>query len=158
MPTRNYFESARLTHDDMSHPSPGLNELARNIVAHESGGESDSGAAAAAIEVACERLNHELVDMLGTGGLSALFTRALRLAQREHPVLAEVGISGEPAPSFSDLSRSLATKTDEEASAAATGILAHAIGLLVMLVGEELGLQPIRKLWPHTTSVREIDQ
>jgi len=142
----------------MSHPSPRLVEVAQSIVEHESGWESDPAASAAAAEGACRRLSDDLVDMLGSGGLSALFTRALNLARREHPALAEVGVSGESAAIYTNLTRSLTRSTDEEASAAATGVLAHVIGLLVMLLGEELGLQPIRKLWPHTQSVREIDE
>jgi hypothetical protein len=32
------------------------------------------------------------------------------------------------------------------------------LGLLVMLLGEELGMKPIRQLWPRATTVREIEE
>ena len=51
--------------------------------------------------------------------------------------------------SCASLAAALATGSDEEAAAAATSVLAHLLGLLVALLGEEVGLQPVRKLWPH---------
>jgi hypothetical protein len=32
------------------------------------------------------------------------------------------------------------------------------LGLLVTLLGEDLGMKPIRKLWPRATSARETDE
>jgi hypothetical protein len=142
----------------MTHPSPEIVELARRIVEHEAGGSPDPAASAAAVETACRRLKDHLVDILGSGGISALFRRALHLAQREQPVLAGVAVSGEPAKCFTGLAESLVASTDEEATAAATTLLMHLFSLLVMLLGEELGMKPIRKLWPQATSVREIDE
>jgi hypothetical protein len=145
----------------MALPSSDLVELARRIVVQEAGGSPDPpdpAASAAAVETACRKLKDELVDLLGLGGISALLRRALHLAQREQPLLAEVALSGEPAECFIGLAESLAASTDESAAAAAGTVLAHMLDLLVMLLGEELGMKPIRKLWPHATSAREIDE
>jgi len=142
----------------MAPPSPKLVELARRIVEQEAGGSPDSAASAAAVETACRRLNDQLVDLLGSGGVSALLRRALHLAQREHPLLAEVAMSGEPAACFTGLAESLAASTEEEATAAAATVLTHMLDLLVMLLGEELGMKPIRKLWTRATTAREIDE
>ncbi len=141
----------------MAHPSPKLVELARRIVEHEAGGY-DPSASAAAVETACGRLKDHLVDVLGTGGVSALFGRTLHLAQREQPLLAKVAVSGEAGARFTGLTESLAARTDEEAAAAAATILAHMFDLLVMLLGEELGMKPVRKLWPRETSVKETHE
>lgn len=141
----------------MAQPSPKLVELARRIVEHEGGG-SDPSASAAAVETACGRLNDHLVDVLGSGGASAVLRRALHLAQREQPLLAEVTVSGEPAACFTGLAESLAARTDEEATAAAVSVLACVLELLVILLGEELGMNPVRKLWPRETSVKEADE
>jgi hypothetical protein len=142
----------------MATASPKQVELARRIVAQEAAGSSDPAASAAAVEAACRRLKDHLVDLLGAGGVSALLRRALHLAKREQPLLAEVAVSGEPAECFIGLAGSLAASTDEAATAAAATVLAHMLGLLVMLLGEELGMKPIRKLWPQATSGREIDE
>jgi hypothetical protein len=135
-----------------------LVELARRIVEQEAGGSPDPASSAAAVETACRRLRDELVDLLGSGGVSALLRRALHLAQREQPLLAGVAVSGEPAACFTSLTESLAASTCEEATTAAATVLTHMLDLLVMLLGEDLGMQPIRKLWPQATSAKEIDQ
>ena len=141
----------------MAHPSPKLVELARWIVEHEAGGSPDPAAAAVAVETACQRLTDHLVDLLGAGGVSALFKRALHLAQREQPLLAGVAASGESSACFTDLTESFAASTEEEATAAAATLLSHMLDLLVMLLGEELGMKPIRKNWPQATHVRETE-
>jgi hypothetical protein len=68
----------------MAQPSTKLVELARRIVEHEAG-QSDPSASAAAVETACRKLKDQLVDLLGSGGVSAVLGRALHLAQREQP-------------------------------------------------------------------------
>jgi hypothetical protein len=142
----------------MAPPSPKLVDLAQRIVEQEADGSPDPAASAAAVETACRRLKDHLVDLLGSGGVSALLRRALHLAQREQPLLAGVAVSGESAACFIGLEESLAASTEEEATAAAATVLTHMLDLLVMLLGEELGMKPIRKLWPHATTAREIDE
>lgn len=142
----------------MAHPSPKLVELARQIVEQEAGGSSDPAAAAAAVENACHRVSNHLVDLLGSGGVGALFGRALHLAQREQPLLAGVAMSVEPGACFSGLAESLAAGTEEGAKAAAATILTYMLDLLVMLLGEELGMKPVRKLWPQAISAVETHE
>jgi hypothetical protein len=141
----------------MTDPSPRRSELARRIVEHEAGGSSDPAGSAAALETACRRLKVHLVDLLGSGGVAALLRRALHLAQREQPLLSGVAVSAEPGACFTGLTESLAASTDEEAAAATAAVLTQLFDLLVMLLGEELGMQPIRKFWPQATRDREID-
>jgi hypothetical protein len=136
---------------------PNLVELARRIVEHEAGG-SDPSASAAAVEIACRRLKDHLVDVLGTGGVSAVLGRALHLAQREQPLLAKVSVSRQPGACFVGLAESLPANTDKEATAAATAVLAHTLDLLVILLGQELGMKPVQKLWPRETGVKETDE
>jgi len=141
----------------MAHPSSELVALARRIVEQEAGESRDPAALAAAVEAACRRLRDQLAELLGSGGVSALVRRALHLAQRQQPLLAGVAVSGEPAACFTGLTESLAASTEEEAAAAAATVLSHMLDLLVMLLGEELGLQPVHKLWPRATTPRETD-
>ena len=135
----------------MAHPSPELVELARRIVDQEAGGSPDPAASAAAVEGACRRLSDHLVALLGSGGVSAWLGRGLHLAQREQPLLAEVALDRDSAGCFTGLAESLSASTEEEASAAATTVLTHILDVLVMLLGEELGMKPIRKIWPQAT-------
>lgn len=142
----------------MAQTSPELVELARRILEHEGGGSSDPAASVAAADRACRRLKDHLLDLLGSEGVYALLRRALHLAEREQPLLAEVAVSREPATCFINLAESLAASTDEEAAAAASSILTHVLDLLVMLFGRELGMKPVRKLWPQAINGREIDK
>jgi hypothetical protein len=141
----------------MDQPSPKILELARRIVEHEAG-QSNPSASAAAVETACRKLKGQLVGVLGAGGASAVLGRALHLAKREQPLLAEVAVSGEPGACFSGLADSLPADTDEEAITAATALLAHTLDLLVTLLGDDLGAKPIQRLWPQQISVKETDE
>lgn len=133
----------------MAQPPPEVLDLAHRLLRHETGGSPNPAAAAAAVDAACGRLKHELADVLGAGGVAALLGRALHLAKRERPLLAAASFDPESSSCFTGLAAALAAGTDEEASAAAASVLAHLLGLLVALLGEELGLKPVRKLWPH---------
>lgn len=142
----------------MAHHPPYVGELARRLVEHEAGGSPAPSASVAAAEAACRRLKDDLIDLLGRGGVSALMGRALNLAKRERPLLAGVTLNTESSSCFTGLPEALAASTDEEAAVASSSVLAHLIGLLVTLLGEDLGMQPVRKLWPNVVSnFREID-
>jgi hypothetical protein len=140
----------------MAQPSPKLAELARRIIEDEADGSSDPPASAAAVEAACRRLTDHLVDLLGSGGVSAMLRRALHLAQRGQPLLAGVAVNAEPDACYTGLAESLAARTEAEATTAAATVLAHVLELLVVLLGEDLGMKPVHKLWPRAT--REIDE
>jgi hypothetical protein len=142
----------------MAPTSRRLVELARRIVEQEAGGSSDPAASAAAVDTACLRLTNHMVDPLGSGGVTALLRRALHLAQREQPLLAGVAVSAEPDACYSGLAESLAARTEAEATAAAATVLAHVLDLLVVLLGEDLGMKPVHKLWPRATSARRTDE
>jgi hypothetical protein len=142
----------------VAHPPPEIGELARCVVRHEAGDSSAPAASAASVEMACRRLKGELTDLLGSGGIAALMGRALHLAKRDNPLLADVTVQTEASSCFSGLPKALASGTDEEAAAASASVLAHLFGLLALLLGEELGMQPVRRLWPDVASnFREID-
>lgn len=142
----------------MAHPSPKLAEVARRIVEQEAGGSSDPAAAAAAVETACQRLQDHLVDLLGSGGVVVLMSRALHVAQREQPLLAGASVNRESGTCFSGLAESFAAATEAQATSAATAVLTCVFELLVMLLGEELGMKPVRKLWPQAVRGAETQE
>lgn len=120
----------------MQPPSPSVFALANRLLRHEAGGSGAPEAFAGALDRACGKLCDELERLVGPGGASALNRRARSLAKREFPFLE--GEAGEVAP--------------EREEAANTAVLAHLLGLLVGLMGEELGLRPVRKIWPEVAS------
>jgi hypothetical protein len=135
----------------MAQPPPEVLDLAHRLLRHETGGSPDAESSAAAVDAACGRFK-QLDDVLGAGGVAALMGRALHLAKREWPLLAAASFDPESSSCFTGLAAALAGGTDEEAAAAAESVLAQMLGLLVVLLGEELGLQPVRKLWPRLAS------
>ena len=137
---RNPSTSPRAVHRSkrMRPPSSAISELARRLLRHEAAGSREPVALAAAADRACEMLRDELETLVGPGGASALNRRARTLATREFP--------------FLDRETGKATQDPGEAEAANAAVLAHLVGLLVNLMGEELGLRPVRRIWPEVAS------
>lgn len=122
----------------MRQPSSAIFELARQVLRREAAGSREPAALAAAVDRACEKLEAELENLVGPGGASALVRRARVLARRQTSSLDEAR----------DGSRPGAERVEAENAA----ILAQLLGLLVNLMGEELGLRPVHKIWPDMAS------
>jgi hypothetical protein len=91
-------------------------------------------------------LRDELRDLIGVGGVAALADRALHLAQRESARLE--GVQAHPDGSFTGLAEALRSAEAPEAEAAGAALIDHFLGLLVALMGEDVGLRPVRRRWP----------
>jgi hypothetical protein len=129
--------------------SAAVDDLVRSVLRHEAGGARDAAALAAAVEGACQKLSGELETLVGRGGVAALTGRAVNLAAREFPFLAGVRPQADASPCFEALHESLRGRSPEEADAASVALLANLVGLLVDLLGEELGLRPVLNVWPN---------
>jgi hypothetical protein len=143
----------------MARPLPEAVELALRLIGDGADGSSAPAAFAASADTVCRSLGDYLKDLVGPRGVAALLGRALSLAKREHPLLASVTLGPEPSARFSGLAEALASGSAEDAAAASSSILAHLLSLLILLLGIELGLQPVRKLWPQVaSSFTEIEE
>jgi hypothetical protein len=129
---------------------PDARERARLLLLHEAAGARDAAGLAAAAERVCLRLRDELSGLIGAGGVNALAGRALRLAQQRHPRLNGVRPGAEEC--FHGLAAALGGTDAAEAEAAGATVIETFLGLMVSLVGEDLGLRPVRKLWPEVAS------
>jgi hypothetical protein len=125
--------------------SPGARERARRLLLHEAAGAEDPRDVAAAAERVCAKLRDELTHLIGAGGVGALASRALSLARREFPHLD--GVEG-PDGCYTGLVAALEGCGTTEAEAAGLAVIEHFLGLLVSLVGEDLGMTPVHRLWP----------
>jgi hypothetical protein len=133
-------------------------DVARRVLEHEAGG-SDPADRAKAVQTVFVRLGDHMRDLLGSRGVLALVGRALNLAMRQHRGLAGVTLSTELPATFTGLTEALAKETPENATEAGNAILAHFLHLLIVLLGYELAMHPVRKLWPHAlSSVPETDE
>ncbi|MBR9988344.1 MAG: hypothetical protein KFH98_01250 [Gemmatimonadetes bacterium] len=142
----------------MANPPAEAVDIARLVLEHEADG-SDPADRAQAVQTVFLRLGDHMRDLLGSRGVIALTGRALNLAMRQHRGLAGVTLSTELPATFTGLAQALAKETPENATEAGNAILAHFLHLLIMLLGYELAMHPVRKLWPHAmSSVTEIDE
>lgn len=123
-------------------------DLMRRLLQHEAGGARDAASLAAAVEGACQKLSGELEALVGRDGVAALLGRAVNLTRREFPFLAGVRLRTDAPPSFEALHESLRERGPEEADAASVALLANLVGLLINLLGEDLGLRPVMNAWP----------
>ena len=122
-------------------------EHARRLLRHEAAGAHDPRGLARAVQCVCSKLRGELTGLIGDGGVTALGGRALSLARREYPLLRPVEAG--PDMCYTGLPEALEAAGAAEAEAASAALIEHFLGLLVLLVGEDLGLRPVHKLWPE---------
>lgn len=129
--------------------SPAVDDLVRRLVRHEAGGARDAESLAAAVDAACRKLSGELETLLGRGGVAALLGRAVNLAGREFAFLGAARVRLDAPVALEGLREALHGRGAEEAEDASTALLAILVGLLVNLLGEELGLRPVMSAWPN---------
>jgi len=140
----------------MAHPPLDTRSLADRIVRYETGGSTEVARSAEAVEVVFRKLAEDLVTISGSAGVGALMGRALNLARRDCPVLVGVSVYPDAKVRLPELPQALSGGTEEDATKACAAVVAHLIELLVVLLGEDLGMQPVRRFWPHlVSSVRE---
>lgn len=126
-----------------------MDDLVRRLLRHEAGGARDAASLAAAVEGACQKLSGELETLVGRGGVAALLGRAVNLTRREFPFVASIRLQADAPVSFDAFHESLRGRSPAEAEAAGVALLANLVGLLVNLLGEDLGLRPVTSVWPN---------
>ena len=129
--------------------SPAVDDLVRRLLEHEAGGARDVESLTSAVERACHKLSDELETLVGRGGVCALFGRAVGLSRREFPYLATIRLQADAPLSFEALRDSLRGLDAAEVEAAGASLLANLLGLLVNLLGEDLGLRPVMSVWSN---------
>jgi len=104
---------------------------------------------AVGFERACRALHDRLAPLISSAGFYALLARALRLAARDAPFLASVSISTKGDCALTDLDAAAERRDPTEVADALTMALAHFMWLLVIFIGENLGLRKVREIWPE---------
>lgn len=75
-------------------------------------------------------------------------TRAVHLAQREHPWLSQAPERQDIEHPFGHIERCLTRQDPATAAAAGARVLANLAGLLVVLIGDGLTSRLLRAAWP----------
>lgn len=118
-------------------PSPKMQDLARHLLAYESGADSS------AVVRVSEKLRRPLCMLAGAAGFRSLLSRALTLAKREIDGLDAVSVK--PDGSLDSLSG----LQDSEVLDFGVELIAQMLGLLVTFVGEPLTLSIVQEVWPE---------
>lgn len=132
----------------MNEDRSGAHHLAERILRHETGGTPGADAIARALESTWRQLHDGLEPLVGSGGADALIARAANLSKREFPFLGTVRPTPGAQADFTAIRDSLTSQEAAQAEAASVAVLERLLELLTGLLGEELGLWPVRAIWP----------
>ena len=127
---------------------PSLADFARRLLLHEVGGSQRTQDLADAMERACQALHSQLAPLVSAAGFNALLGRAVKLAVREFPFLAAIGGITTPNCSFEGLRQAAEGREPADVADALVAILANFLWLLVIFIGENLGLRKVQEVWP----------
>jgi len=127
---------------------PPLTDFARRLFVHEAGEQQRTEDFVDAIERVCQALHTRLAPLVSTAGFNALVGRAVKLAAREYPFLMAIGAITMPNCSFAGLRQAAEQHDPAEVADALVAILANFIWLLVLFIGENLGLRKVHEVWP----------
>ncbi len=125
-----------------------LRRLALNVLTQQAGTGADAGAIAAAAQRAYDDLVRVSAPLIGEIGVAALIGRALHLAQRQYPWLADARAIEPTGGPFGPIVVCLQRQDPAVATEAAAALFAQLAGLLVTFIGEPLTLLLLRKAWP----------
>lgn len=129
-----------------------LRKIALAVLAQHAGSGADAEALAAAARRAYDDLSRVSTPLIGQVGVDSLTGRALHLAQREYPWLADTREPGQSDAPFAQAIASLQRQDPAVATEAAVVVFATFTGLLVTLIGEPLTGRLLRKAWPGAFS------
>jgi hypothetical protein len=132
--------------------------LASKMLALRAGRSPDAKALAAATRAAYDDVARIAASLIGPAGVDALTGRALHLAQREHPCLKQLPQPDPPGEPFARIVGCLQQQDAPVAAAAAGGLFATLIELLVTLIGKPLTTRLVRQAWPDVFAAGRIEE
>ena len=128
----------------MNRATPDLRIHAERLIANEMSLAASSETNPTAAFVVMEKLSPHFGALMGGAGFRALLSRALVLAKAEVAWLSELHVRADG--SFEGLNELEAQANSEEIAAGGVVLFARLLGLLEMLVGEDLTLQLLRNV------------
>jgi hypothetical protein len=132
----------------MTNVPASLTDFAQRLFVQEAGGGDRTQDLADAMERACQALHTQLAPLVSGAGFNALFKRAVTLAARDFSFLAAIGPMTTPNCSLDGLRQAVEGREPREVADALAAILANFIWLLVIFLGENLGLRKVHEVWP----------
>ena len=124
-----------------------MQHIARHLLAFERAGHASAESDPDAAERVCEALRRPICTLAGTTGFRELLKRALALARTQVPGLSAVGVN--PEGSFEGLTK-LVTIEDTDAEVV---LISELLGLLAVLIGDELTVRILSDVWPGSDNL-----
>lgn len=118
--------------------TPGARDLARRLIARETGPRDAPDIGTTAAQLACERVYRDLARWIGSIGCHALFTRAVGQTQDTHPFLSEISIDSRSEPRLSGVIHVVEAHGVAQVAAALESLLAEVLELLGRLIGDDV--------------------
>jgi hypothetical protein len=128
-------------------PAP-LTDFATRLLAHEAGESRTAADLVAAIERGCDSLHAQLAPLVSSAGFHALLARAVTLAARDFSFLAVVNATVLQHGCLEGLREATESRPAKEVERALIAILATFIWLLIIFIGETIGLRKVHEVWP----------
>jgi hypothetical protein len=133
--------------------SPKLRRFVRHALVAVAGKTApDRAQLASSFDLLWERLRARLYPLFGPTAVAALFARALHVATAEFPWLADLVPKENERCSLDGLERVGETIERDALKEGLATVLAHNIGLLSALIGEDFVMPLVQAAW-ETTSV-----
>src|SRR5688500_3593414 len=130
-------------------PPRRLAHFARALLRYEAEKAGTGNVPATGFQPVCRGLHARLAPLISSQGVQTLLARAIKLAARDHPILATVSVPADDDCAPLGLPAAIDVHQPKETSEALTAVLAHFIWLLVIFLGENLGLRKVREGWPE---------
>lgn len=131
----------------MTRATPQMRRIAKRLIEHEIQGKRPAKAALATPFSLTDKLRPHLANLVGDGGVRALFARALILATAEIAWLGAVQVNADgDLEGLDPLGANLDPKTFLDGRVV---LLAQLLGLLVAFIGPGLTSRLVGEIWPH---------
>jgi hypothetical protein len=127
-------------------PPQSLLDLSRDLLRHEAEKAGSADDLASGFQPVCRALHDRLSPLISSLGFQTLFARAITLAARDFPFLANVRLAPDRDCALLGLAEPLEARKLPDGL---TLVLAHFIWLLVIFIGENLGFRKVREVWPE---------
>lgn len=129
--------------------APTAHKLAQRLVARASRTNGASRGDASTAFAACQETHRALVRSIGLVGADALMSRALTIAEKQHPLLREITFDRDDEDGLAVLE----TVVEKHGRAAASGALESFLELLLSLLERFVGIDVVVRLVAQSATI-----
>ena len=133
----------------MSHATPSMRDFAKRLIAQETRGKKSSKKSSLVGFHTCNKLRPHLANIMGNIGFRTLLARSLVLASTEVSWLRVVRVNADW--SLQGLEELEAKLDADELFEGGVVFLARLLGLMVLLIGEDLTIRLLSDVWPEVS-------